>query len=454
MMELIEKMKNKEIPTKSKFNLRNEKKQTFIRGNKFPRLKKTKKKISKLLFLKELAIPFDPWLCEITEEYNELSKFRTELSFSTMAKTLKTFYNQNPELKEKFMKLVKAKEWDTSDEEVLTEKDLEVLRSIRPTRIVSPLAIGINCQTVTNSPYQSFYDAGFDRDIESGDIIMPEGSTRETPEILEISRAFFSIFSEEYAAWEKANITESDEKKSTMRRDILGKNPVSGDRPLRIGVAIELEVDNRMRPKDALADLTAEDIKSKLVYVDITQKVAGAFEELSDKEKFLYKDTNLDFLEIDMVVGNEENDALRGQNTKFQTAADFKLSEDPGYDHFIEEVGKMIDEYGDMEMPLKKSKIYKKVDETLIQRLYQSLGSAVKFNTIEPFLTKEILKSHSSVLSDIYGDPIDNALMEVEFGAGKETLITEEQKKLINADLEEMSKPLNDEEIESVDLGL
>ena len=454
VLEMMEKMRNGEVSTTSKLNLRNEKKQSRIITGKIPGLKKVKKKISRLLIIKEVAIPFNPWTGAPDETYNEDMKFRPELSFSTTALMLKNFYNDNPEVKETFMKALRIKSWDTSNTEALNQEDLEVLRIIRPTRIASPRVIGLGCKTVTNSPYVSNYEAGFDRDNE-GDIVMPEGSKRDYPEILEMNRAYSSIFFEEYAAWEKDNIAESDEKKKAKRWEILGKNPISGDRSLNLAVAIEIELDNKMQPKVPLADLTAVDLKNMLVHIKVSSKIKGALEELEDADKFLHKDTNLDFLELDMIVGNEDNDAERGTNTKFTTAAEYKIKDDSSYDKFIKEVSTMLDEYGDMELPLKKSAVYKKIDETVIQRLYACLASEVKFNTIQPYLTKEILNASANILSDIYGDPIDNMTMESAMGAGKNTIVSEEQKKLLQADLTEMTKPLEDDNaVENVDLGL
>ena len=120
----------------SRYNLRNENEQTKERVGSIPKLKKEKKKKSKLLIPVELAIPFNPTTGKADDTYNPDKKFRPQLAPTTVGLMLKGYADSNEDVKQTFMDKAGVDNWDTSDHEHLTADDkailsLEMLSAIR-----------------------------------------------------------------------------------------------------------------------------------------------------------------------------------------------------------------------------------------------------------------------------------------------------------------------------------
>lgn len=445
--ELLNKLKSGEIATKSKLDLRNENKQDFGGNGKYPWLKKPKNKLCKILLLTEIAIPFNPFTCEVEENgYNDDVKFRPSLSCSDAILTLKTYYNENEEIKSKFLRMAKFKEaWDTSNPNELNEKDLEVFRPFRVAKIYSPRVMNVKMPTVTGNKFGKAYLFPIERD-GFGDLIIKDYDKSDKEEkakfnqqnacleLLNIHRAYRAIYQEEYARWKDTHKEVQEKEDTEMRRNIMSKIPVSSDVPFNIALGIEYEMDNKtMQAKNSL---DADEILPHIVMMRKNTKIDSVLDDY--RGRFIGEDINSDYFEVDVVVGNEEDDAQRGNNTKYNTPK-YNINRCEGYTEFSEKLSKYLQDQDLIEETVKASAVKSEVDESLLKRVYTALSTEIPFSSIQEFLTNEIVENFQEVLSNIYGDSFDEVMLDLDAGEKNESLTTEDVKVLSNMDIEAMA---------------
>lgn len=421
----LKQMMSGEITTKSKLNLRNESKQEKKRGARLPFLKKEKNKTSKLLILTDLSLGFDPFSGEVEKDgYNAESKFRPELSFETVALSLKKFYNENEEIKEKFLEQMGVNSWDTSNVGVITAEDLEVLDSAKKPRIFSFNMMSVVSKTLNGNERPATFRVDYSRN-DIGDVIVPEGESY--PKNLEMSSFYNTIAMEKYNEWLQENQSAPDKVKDEERKKYLKENPISSDYPKNFMLMIELPL-NGENGVSGLDKMTEEQIKDALVVTPRTDALNVTLNNIRSRFKSS-RDVYANFYEVDMVVGNEEDNLKRGKNTKYNNA-EIKLCEMEGWDSFKEKLEKVIDEFENQEEIVRKTVARRVMDENTIEKVALALAEDVPLESIEPWLKDQTVERFAPIISQIYGNAADDLLMTQEIGGLEESTVNEDEKEL------------------------
>lgn len=437
-LELLAQIKNKEISTRSELNLRNEERQVKAKSNYLKYLKKEKDLIAKLLFPTELVFPFNPLTIEEDDDYNKVTKFRTEKSFSSIALALKSHYNENEDIKKKYMDYVGLEHWDTSDTENITQRDINAFRKFRKVRIFTNDMVKINLFTLTKKNFACDYLANFTRD-DLGDPVTEDG---EYPEILEIQRLYRSVAQEEYNEWEKQNSSKSEQDKKKQWLAVMGTCPISPDMPVNVALVSAIPIDSNFNPKEKISK--EEDIRNTMVLFRLSKDTKSLVESVITK--FTTSDVNADFIEIDMTVGNEDDDNERGKNTKYEkasTALKNRVDDDGNhltsdYDAICSSLKEYIDNFENLDKTVKKATVFNKINEDSIQSIYAALEVDKPYDSIERFLTDQIGKTNGNTLSRIYGGKADDFLCALTLGDAKKGTATEEQIKNSETDLRDI----------------
>lgn len=424
----LKQMMSGEISTKSKLNLRNESKQERKRGAKLPFLKKEKNKTSKLLILTDLSLGFNPFTGESEKDgYNSESKFRPELSFETVALSLKKFYNENEEIKEKFLEQMGVDSWDTSNVGEITKDDLSVLDSAKKPRIFSFNMMSVTSKTLNGNERPVAYRVDYSRN-DIGDPIIPEGEGY--PKNLEMSSFYNTIAMEKYNEWVEKNQSAPDKVKEEKRREFLKENPISSDYPKNFMLMIELPL-NSNNEVTGLEKMTEDDIKSALVITPRTDALNVTLNNIRSRFKSS-RDVYPNFYEVDMIVGNEEDNLQRGKNTKYNNA-EVKLCDMEGWDAFKGKLEKVIDEFENQEEIVRKTAARRVMDEGTIEKVAAALAEDVPLESIEPWLKDQTVEKYSPIISQIYGNAADDLLMTQEIGGLEESTVSEGEKELRDA---------------------
>ena len=412
---------------KSRLGLRNEKRQVKAGNGRLPGLKKEKNKHARLLILKELAIPFDPFSVEVTDEYNDDSKYRPELSVGSLISTFKEYYNTNPEAKEKFLAEVGVNEWDTSKPEVSTKEDKEIFRKYTVPKIVTTNMVNITSPIMNKVKFPCGYRVNFVRD-GFGDVVLEKG--QEYPKELAIANFYKGVYLEAYNKWEQENSNKPDADKKEMFKKFISRSPVSVDFPKNTVLVFELPL-NQQLGIDGLGDMTVDDIKKCLRTVNKSQALDKEITDLSTTYA-ASRDSYIDFFECDMMVGNEDDDMLRGKNTKFVNA-ETKLQDIAGYDKFIVNLRDAIDQFTNQEEAVVKSVARNKIDDSTLEKLAEALEQEQPIESIEEFISKEATERNAGIIGFIYGDKADELLMSPE-DQDDET-VSKEQSKFADEDI-------------------
>ena len=382
--------------------------------------------------------PFNPLTIEEDDDYNRTNKFRTEKSFSSIALALKTHYNENPEIKKKYMEYVGIENWETSDVEHITQRDINAFRKFRKVRIFTNDMVKINLFTLTKKNFACDFLADFTRD-ELGDPHTADGSY---PEILEIQRLYRSVAQEEYNEWEKQNSSKSEQDKKKQWLAVMGTCPISPDMPVNVSLVSVIPIDSNFNPKEKI--LKEEDIAKTMMLFRLSKDTKSLVESVITK--FTTSDVNPDFIEIDMTVGNEDDDNERGKNTKYEKASTSlkNRQDDDGnkltaeYDAICESLKNYIDDFENLDKTVKKATVFNKINEDSIQSIYAALEIDKPYDSIERFLTEPIGKSNGNTLSRIYGTRADDFLCALTLGDAKKGTATEEQIKNSETDLRDI----------------
>lgn len=461
-LELLGNIKNKKIPTRSELNLRNKSKQVKVKNSNLPYITKEKDKCSKILFPTELVMSFNPLTMEEDEFYNRQNEFRTEKSFSSTALALKAHYESNPEIKAKFEEYANVSEklkdksgvsqkWDTSDIETFTLQDMKVFDEFRELRLFTNDMVKINLPTLTKKAFPCNYLANYTRD-EFGSVVTEDG---EFPEILRIQQFYRAIALEEHNEWEKANTSKTDKDKKDHYLSAMSSCPIQPDVPVNTALAVEVLVNNEWEPTKSLKTYTPDELKKALVKVNASKVIRETLESILDK--FKRSDLNPDFLEIDMIVGDEDDKMERGKNTKYQLATqsltklvdsdgnsleeDFKVLENS----FVE----VMDGFENLDGMMKKATTFNIIDDALVQSVYASLDIDKPFDSIERFITKEIADKYGDIISHVYQGASDEILVNSKLGQVKSGTVTDDALAIANESIRDILK--GQEEIGSFD---
>lgn len=432
--EILNKMKNHEIDTTSTLDLRNESKQTRVKLNSLPKIKREKNEINMLLVLTEIAIPFDPFTVSVTEEYNTNRKFRPQITTESTILALKTFYNENAEQKEAFLEEAGVSEWDTSDTEHYTNEDKKVFARFRQIRKYSSLDVKIKSKSFTGQSYPCKYEANYSRD----EFDNPSDANGEYPEYLKLERLYREIALEQFNVYKAKFPDASEQKLKDQYSAYMKSSPLSQDRYTNncIAVAVPMELDSEgiLTPKEDLSTWTDKDVLAHLRRVSWDDDdIASPLKNIITKEKI--SDIYPSFLELQMTVLDEKTElgyykATFASPKVALSEIESKYKVKPFWEQFNSVVTKAIDGFENLEMSVKKAMTYNKLNDESMPALYAALEVDVPYKSIEQYITDNIAQRYSDVLDHIYGSGknaglLNDKLMEATLGDGKKSTVSE-----------------------------
>lgn len=478
--DILAKLKDGEIKGASQLQTRDERKQQKSMIMRIPFLKKEAKKTARLIFPKELALPFNPMTGQPDEMFNSDSKWRPMLSVSTAISVIKKMCAEDEELKAKYAKITGVANWDLSDPETVTKADVHVFRNFITLKVFSVTAIKVNMETVTGNSYGAAYSVDFKRDPITEQII------GDTPEILKIHDLLSAVFYEMKSHVEEvvsaaksgkpfpsdkiliqhsklqsnpAILTDDDISKirTDLRNDIV---LVSSDIPQNFLICYELKLDNNKTPNDDFSTITKEDLEKcqRLLRYSFSDRnqLHNILHDLLDGS-LKARNEYIDFVEVDMTCPNEGNKKDIGAGTAYGAPAVCRMKEVPAFESFAEALKTDLDSnWEEMEKRFLASCGIKPLTEQVVQRVQDSLQDYFDIST-SPFLTERILKSYQDVINGIYGDDV---LMEIDAGIRKLDMgnldVEKAQKEARQADIVAMlnsDDDIDDSEDEIVVIG-
>lgn len=420
--DFISQMRNREISVSSFDDIRNEKLQKKENNRRIGFFKKEKNTNYKLLPLKTIAFPFDPFTMQVGE-FNEDNKFRTESSAETMILAFKRVYANDEELKAKFIKRAKVDSWDTSNLEKVTKEDIAVFSEFTHPFVFTLQLIHINDKVITGDANGKDYRVTVVRD-EVGNIVDTwtdkAGEEHITPQFIKRSMELASFYSQialnKYNEWvvgEGANKTDDD--KAKQRLAFLSASPISEERPRNYLLAFAFGMgDSLSLNEKELADVDEKNIGKYLKLVPLSGKLKDQIALF--KSTYAKRDVYPSFYEMDVIVPDIEDPKERGQKTNWNTAEE-KLSEYENQE-LIQKVcsatSTHIDEKKEIEKVFLGSSYVQPYTETIYKALVERIAETEDLNKLG--VTNEIAMRYANLLTDVFGSKAAAILSDAEFG--------------------------------------
>lgn len=457
--DFISQMRNREISVASFDDIRNEKLQKKENNRRIGFFKKEKDTNFKVLPLKTVAFPFDPFKVEVTSEFNEDNKFRTEASAETMILAFKRVYSENEELKEKFLRKAKVDSWEIKDLDKVTKEDIEVFREFTHPFIFTLQLIHVNDKVVTGDANGKDYKVTVVRD-EVGNIVDSwtdkSGEEHVTPQFIKRSMELASFYTQialnKYNEWlvgEGANKTDDD--KAKQRMAFLSDCPISEERPRNYLLAYVFSMGNELvLPLKDIRDLDEKNVGKHLKLIPLSGKLKDQI-ALFDTT-YAKRDLYPSFYEMDVIVPDIEDAKERGQKTNW-TTADEKLNdyeEKEVIDKLCLACSKHIDEKKEIEKVFLGSSYVNPYTETIYKALVDQVANNTDLKKLG--VTNEIALRYASLLSDVFGSKAADVLSDAEFGDLKSGELADS--KVMQETRNQLANALNDsdEELEEIDI--
>lgn len=441
-------------------NLRNEEKQVKTYGQRIAMLKKEKAVNSRILAVKSIAIPFNPFTVQADEMYNDRMKFRTEKSATTTMLTLKMYYNQNEEAKQALLDKLNLESWDTSDIENITKEDTKVFKKYGINTIFTINQVHINNKAVTGRDNGADYKVDIPRD-DVGNVLNKwvddEGKEHMLPNFvkttLELGDFFSSCYLEEYKEWERTEgVNKTDQDKSNKRMSIMGQSPISQDRPKNFILVLQLPMKPNSLDLDLETILTWEekDFKKALKITPYTSKIRTTCEEY--RTLYSGKDYFNDFYEIDMKVPNEEDAQKRGQDTSYSVALNSikEIEEQKTRDFILNGLISVLDSLENIDKIVLASSYVSPLSSDVIKALTDQLKEEVDLSKL--LITENTVNRFGGLISNVWGAKASGIITDAAMGELPEGNVTtqdlkenREELKNLMADVNEVDLDLDEE---------
>lgn len=437
------------VGTVSVDDIRNEDKQKKNYGQRFPMLKKEKSTNVRLLALKSLAIPYDPFTGKETEQYNPGRKFRPEQSVTSIITALKMFYRENEEAKKVIMDKANVTEWDVTGDEV-TNLDREIFAKVTLPRIYSINTVHINNVAVTGRDTGADYKMDVNRDAITGQLIKEwkdaEGNTVRMPQFIQntidLGDFLSSCYLEEYKKWEaKEGQGKTKQDKANEKMRIMGKSPLSQDRPKNflLVMALPLAKGTVNLDLEELAKWELNDYIKSFRIMGYTQKIEKAVNDMGT----LYKNQDVftDFYEIDMTVGDEDDAQVRGQKAGFGFAvnslnniADAELKK-----KILGYIQEALDGLENTDKIVLGSSYINPLTSDVIQMLFSQVKQTVKLDDL--IVGSGTMKRFAGIITDVWGDEAASLAVADAMGELPEENVSQEE---MDKNRAEMAAAMND----------
>ena len=405
----------------SQFDLRNENKQKRQFAARFPKVKKEKEKKAKLLVQMEIALPFDPQTGEVSEQFNRDRKWRPPMSASKVAKYLKLMAKENEKLKVALMKPSGVETWDPATTEI-TEADLAVFRPFLFTRTYSIPRVVTNLPGLMRNGYNINFMVNIVRD-ENDELVLEPGQKK--PLIIAAGEFYAAIASEEIKDYQKkidsGEIHDDENTQRSQRATIRQKAGVGTDGPMNLYQVVEIPLNQTLEIETSKFNVGAIDgaeLKKNIKVISPSENFGAALDRYASGTWKKY-DKFIDFKEVDMTCGKEDDDQLLAKNTQFSIPTN-SISELPkeAQQHFIDTFVEANEMLKDVEAMAMRSSYLIKYDEEQEERLLLALIPEVERIVGDPngFCTQAVLRAHKDFIMEVLGEKADDLYIEMEAG--------------------------------------
>lgn len=397
----------------SKLNMRNEEKQRKFQPKRFNHLKKEKRKKSKLCFVKEIAIPFNPKTGKEDDTYNTGSKWRPPYSVESVIKLVKSYAMESEEAKQALMQHAGISSWDVTDPDTVTDEDYRLFSSYLTARIFSIPAVHVTIPSMCNNAYGRDYTVDVKVDPVTGQYI------GEVPLILQAHKFFIEMAYEELADYnDKLNsgIFKHDEKQQKeYRQGIFSKVPISDLAPINFIQAFEIPLNQKFELNDDKCLVTSdkEFVDKQTVLVRMNRTISDVLDKFCGGD-YSAVDKYPEYFVVDMSCPNDtESPTELGKRTSYERELN-TLKDMEGYDNFRAATVDYLDNFKDLEETVFRSSFVSRYDSSVDTQLLTACNSLIDLKN--PFLTQKVIESNKDFLMLALGEKFDELQLEVECG--------------------------------------
>lgn len=397
----------------SKLNMRNEEKQRKFQPKRFNHLKKEKRKKSKLCFVKEIAIPFNPKTGKEDDTYNTGSKWRPPYSVESVIKLVKSYAMESEEAKQALMQHAGISSWDVTDPDTVTDEDYRLFGSYLTARIFSIPAVHVTIPSMCNNAYGRDYTVDVKVDPVTGQYI------GEVPLILQAHKFFIEMAYEELADYNdklSSGIFKHDEKQQKeYRQGIFSKVPISDLAPINFIQAFEIPLNQKFELNDDKCLVTSDKafVDKQTVLVRMNRTISDVLDKFCGGD-YSAVDKYPEYFVVDMSCPNDtESPTELGKRTSYERELN-TLKDMEGYDNFRAATVDYLDNFKDLEETVFRSSFVSRYDSSVDTQLLTACNSLIDLKN--PFLTQKVIESNKDFLMLALGEKFDELQLEVECG--------------------------------------
>lgn len=397
----------------SKLNMRNEEKQRKFQPKRFNHLKKEKRKKSKLCFVKEIAIPFNPKTGKEDDTYNTGSKWRPPYSVESVIKLVKSYAMESEEAKQALMQHAGISSWDVTDPDTVTDEDYRLFGSYLTARIFSIPAVHVTIPSMCNNAYGRDYTVDVKVDPVTGQYI------GEVPLILQAHKFFIEMAYEELADYNdklSSGVFKHDEKQQKeYRQGIFSKVPISDLAPINFIQAFEIPLNQKFELNDDKCLVTSDKafVDKQTVLVRMNRTISDVLDKFCGGD-YSAVDKYPEYFVVDMSCPNDtESPTELGKRTSYERELN-TLKDMEGYDNFRAATVDYLDNFKDLEETVFRSSFVSSYDSSVDTQLLTACNSLIDLKN--PFLTQKVIESNKDFLMLALGEKFDELQLEVECG--------------------------------------
>ena len=397
----------------SKLNMRNEEKQRKFQPKRFNHLKKEKRKKSKLCFVKEIAIPFNPKTGKEDDTYNTGTKWRPPYSVESVIKLVKSYAMESEEAKQALMQHAGVSSWDVIDPDTVTDEDYRLFSSYLTARIFSIPAVHVTIPSMCNNAYGRDYTVDVKVDPVTGQYI------GEVPLILQAHKFFIEMAYEELADYnDKLNsgVFKHDEKQQKeYRQGIFSKVPISDLAPINFIQAFEIPLNQKFELNDDKCLVTSDKafVDKQTVLVRMNRTISDVLDKFCGGD-YSAVDKYPEYFVVDMSCPNDtESPTELGKRTSYERELN-TLKGMEGYDNFRAATVDYLDNFKDLEETVFRSSFVSRYDSSVDTQLLTACNSLIDLKN--PYLTQKVIESNKDFLMLALGEKFDELQLEVECG--------------------------------------
>lgn len=397
----------------SKLNMRNEEKQRKFQPKRFNHLKKEKRKKSKLCFVKEIAIPFNPKTGKEDDTYNTGSKWRPPYSVESVIKLVKSYAMESEEAKQALMQHAGISSWDVTDPDTVTDEDYRLFGSYLTARIFSIPAVHVTIPSMCNNAYGRDYTVDVKVDPVTGQYI------GEVPLILQAHKFFIEMAYEELADYNdklSSGVFKHDEKQQKeYRQGIFSKVPISDLAPINFIQAFEIPLNQKFELNDDKCLVTSDKafVDKQTVLVRMNRTISDVLDKFCGGD-YSAVDKYPEYFVVDMSCPNDtESPTELGKRTSYERELN-TLKDMEGYDNFRAATVDYLDNFEDLEETVFRSSFVSRYDSSVDTQLLTACNSLIDLKN--PFLTQKVIESNKDFLMLALGEKFDELQLEVECG--------------------------------------